>query len=100
MFIVFVIFAILLLFLFGFGIPVLIEFNTNMYNAGKDVLDVVNVSNLPEDAQDAIVSARDSTPEQISILSFFFEYSWLIVLLVLLFIIYLRSRTLVETEIK
>jgi len=98
MFIVFVLFAIVLAFLFGLAIPALIEINSNFYQSGQDILQTINKSELPQSASDAITEAENATPTIISILSFFYKYSWFIILLVLVLIIYIRSRTLVESE--
>ena len=98
MFIVFVIFAFLLILLFGLAIPFLIQVNSGLYEGGQLVLQQINKSQLPTDVADSITSAENSIPEQVNILSFFLKYSWFVILLVLLLIIYLRSRTLVETE--
>ena len=100
MFIVFVLFAILLLFLFGLAIPFLIQLNSGLYEGGKLALEQVNKSQLPEDISNSLQDAEDSIPSQINILSFFLQYSWFIILIVLMLIIYLRSRTMVETEYK
>ena len=100
MFLIFVFLSVILIFLFGFGIPMLIEFNTNMYNAGVDVINSTDISNLPQDAQDVINSAKDSVPQQINILSFFWKYSWVIVMLIVIFILFMKSRKEIEFEIR
>lgn len=98
MFIVFVLFAVLLVFLFGFGIPVLIDITNGFYEGGQDILENINTSELPENAADAIDSAENAAPTVMNILSFFYKYSWFIIIVVLVLIIYIRSRILVETE--
>lgn len=100
LFIVFVLFSVILIFLFGFAIPILIDFNSNIYNSAEDILDSVNTTDMPQETQDAITSAKNSIPTQIDVLSFFFEYSWFIVLLVVILVIFLYTRTLVEVDLK
>lgn len=97
---VFILMSILLLFLFGFSVPVLIEFNTQIYTAGEDVLNSINTSTLPNVVNESIQSAKQSTTNQISVLSFFFQYGWVIILIIILFILFMRSRTIVESEIR
>jgi len=97
---VFIIMSVLVLFLFGFAVPILIKFNTEIYSAGGDILNSINTSNLPQSANESIETARASTATQISALSFFYQYSWLIILIIVLFILFMRTRTTVETEIR
>ncbi len=100
MWLVFIIMSVLLLFLFGFAVPILIEFNTQFYSAGNDILNSINTSTLPAVANESIEAARTSTSQQISALSFFYQYSWLIILIIILFILFMRTRTIVESEIR
>lgn len=100
MFLVFIIFSTLLVFLFGLGIPILMKVNTEFYSAGEDVLNSINTTNLPPEMQEAITNAHSSISTQTEILSFFFQYGWIVVLIVILFILFMRSRTLVEAEIR
>jgi len=100
MFLVFIVFGILLVFLFGFGVPVLLKFNTEIYSAGQTILEDINTTNLPQEMQEAINASTQSVSTQTEILSFFFQYGWIIILIVILFVLFMRSRTLVEAEIR
>lgn len=104
-FFVFIFVSVILTFLFAVGIPMLIDINTGFYAAGEDILNdaenwlnKINDSDVKDQIQDTIDSSQDSLPEQIEILSFFFQYGWAVVIVAVLFVIFMSTRTTVETE--
>lgn len=105
LFFLFIFFSILLLFLFAFAVPLLIQIDTSFYTAGEDIFinsqDTINsIQNdtIKAEIQGSINSAKESIPEQISILSTFHKYGWLIIIIIILFILFMQSRIAVETD--
>jgi len=95
---VFIMLSFFLLFLFAIAIPMLMEVNDSFYSAAGDILSSIDTSQYPAEAQTAIDNAYNSIPQSQQILSFFFQYSWLFIILVLGLVIYLFSRTIIETD--
>lgn len=103
-FIAFMFLAITLVFLFGIGIPLLININTEFYAAGEDILNMsVNKTSQIQDAnaravfENAQSSMQASVQDQVSILSVFFQYGWLIIIVVIVLVLFMASRQQVET---
>jgi hypothetical protein len=104
-FLVFVFLAVILTFLFAFATPLLIDINTAFYAGGEIALedaetwlDEIQDQDVKDQLEDTIDSSRDSLPEQIEILGFFYQYGWAIIIIVTLFVIFMMTRTTVETE--
>lgn len=104
--IVFIFLAFILLTVFVFITPVLIEFNAEMYAAGEEILLDANATanefqnqDIKAQFQDALGSAQQSIPTQVSILAAFFQYAWIIILIVVLMVLYMLTRETVEAEI-
>jgi hypothetical protein len=101
LFFLFIFFAVLLLVLLAFGIPMLMSMDVSFYGAGQSILQQINIGSLPNDTVTAqinqsITTASASIPQQISVLSYFFQYSWVIMIPVLGIIIFMYARTQVE----
>ena len=103
-FMVFITLAIMLVFLFAVGIPMLTQINTEFYAAGEPMLDRAYDNAL--EVQDADVKAamlsnidgqRQSLPDQIEVLSVFFQYGWLIIIVVIVLILFMASRRSIES---
>lgn len=104
-FLVFVFMSAILIFLFGVAVPVLMDFNVNMYSAGERILEHTDLTAIQNDTARAHINATfeaalGATQENIDILSYFYQYSWLVILIVVLLVIFMRSRLMVETDIK
>lgn len=104
LFLVFVFMACLLVFLFGVATPVLMNWNVEMYSAGERILEHANIDEIQNETVRAAIqgsfdSALGATDENIEIMSYFYQYSWLIILIVLMLVVFLRSRSLVETDV-
>jgi hypothetical protein len=104
-FLVFIFFALMLSFLFAFAIPMLIDINTHLYTAGEIALvDAAEWTENIDDAavkaqiQDTLDSGKDSIPDQIEILGFFYQYSWLVIIVAVLFVVFMYTRMTVETS--
>ena len=103
LFLIFVIFSFVLVFLFAFAIPLLIHMDVTFYEAGQDILNMTDLDDIPEgpikeQLTEALDSSKASIPDQIDILSFFHQYSWLIIIIIVLFIVFMQSRYTVETD--
>ena len=97
-FLVFIILALVCIFLFGLIIPISIKLDSEIYNAAGDILGMVNTTN--ENITEAVEAARASISEQIEIKAAFFKYSWLIVILIISLVLFMKARTTVESEIR
>ena len=98
--------SIILLFLFAVAIPFMQTFNIEAYAMGEDILessqpaiDSIDNTEVRESIQGMIDSQLESTANQVDILGVFFQYGWLIIILVVLLIIFMASRETVETAI-
>jgi len=103
-FMVFIMLAVILVFLFAIGIPMLTQINSEFYKAGEPMLDTAyDNAMLIEDAdvQAAMLSniegQRQSIPDQIEVLSIFFQYGWLIIILVIVMVLFMSSRRSIES---
>jgi len=103
-FIAFVFLAITLVFLFGVGIPLLININTEFYAAGEDIINMSG--NTTSQIQDANARATfestqaallNSTEDQVDVLATFFQYGWLIIIVVIVLILFMAARQQVES---
>jgi len=105
-FFVFVFLATVLLTVFAIAIPLLININTEFYNAGQDIIDqansdlVIGDSEVAEAVSDVLTDASDSTADQITILAGLFQYSWLIIISVICLVIYIIARSTVEVNVR
>lgn len=103
-FLIFLILVITMAFLFGIGIPMAIDVNTEAYMAGETMLSNLNVSaiqdaTVKESLNNSIQQAKDSTVENVSVMSTFYQYSWLIAILVITFALYMLTRSNVEMQL-
>jgi len=103
-FMVFVLLAVMLVFLFAIGIPLLMAVNSEFYAAGEPLLDRATVSaNEVENAEvqaamlSNIEAQRQSIPDQMEVLGVFFQYGWLIIIVVIVMILFMASRKTIES---
>jgi len=104
-FLVFVYLGTITVFLFAIGIPFLISFSSGLYVAGDDIIgdasetigQIENVE-IKERIQATLTNAQSSTENTIDILSFFFQYSWVFVMLIITFTIFIIARKNVESN--
>jgi hypothetical protein len=104
-YIIFVFLAFITLTLFVFLTPIMMDFNTRIYTAGEIALIDANetasqIQNADVRAsfQSSLTSSQNSIPNQVAILSFFFQYAWIIVILVILLSLFIYTRQSVEAE--
>ena len=103
-FMVFIMLAVILVFLFAIGIPMLTQINSEFYKAGEPMLDTAYENALlveDADVQAAMLSnidgQRQSIPDQVEVLSIFFQYGWLIIILVIVMVLFMSSRRSIES---
>ena len=103
---VFIVLAIILLALFAFTIPLLQTIDAEFYKAAGPlmdkqqlVIDGISDANVKASMQANLDSQRQSIPNQIEVLSVFFQYGWLIIILVVVAVIFLLSRRNVEAGV-
>lgn len=104
-FIAFIFSAVMLVFLFSFAIPFLINFTTDMYEAGDHIIELAegNIENIRDETVkqrilDNLQRMQDSTEETIDYLGFFYQYSWILIILVVTLTIFMLARKVVETK--
>jgi cytoskeletal protein RodZ len=104
-FMVFVFMAVILVFLAAIGTPFLMATHVEFYKAGEIVLQDIDVStiqdvNVRTELNASLESAKSATTQNVSILSSFFQYAWIIIIIVILFVLFMESRVIVETDIR
>lgn len=106
-FIVFVVVAVLMTILFAFGIPLLISINTEFYKAGEELINEslteinqIQDQTIKDELNKALTDAKTATSNNIGILSWFYQYSWVFVVIVVALVIFMLARTTVETQIR
>lgn len=104
LFFAFVIVSIIMIVLFAFAIPLILATNIGLYGAGDDIMDKIDLGTINDAGirtaiNDSLTTARASTADNVSILSSFFQYSWLIIIVILGLIMFLYSRRIIETQV-
>lgn len=106
-FIAFIFISITLIFLFAVGIPFMIAWNTEMYAAGERIMSSSNIQATIDSIQDASIKAeiedvfteaKSSTSTNVSILGFFYQYGWIIIIIITCLMLFMKTRVLVETQ--
>lgn len=104
-FMVFILSSISILFLFGFAVPLMMDLDVGFYAAGESILndtdsyiDQIQDADVKAQLQATLNASKESIPDQVDILGFFFQYSWLIVIVAITFIIFMYTRFTVETQ--
>jgi len=102
-FFIFVALSVILIFLFALWIPMNELFLSEVYNASDKILTDANAS--IQDISNPEIKAnlmhlygeqRQQIPDSIDVLSTFFQYSWIIIPLILVIVLFLASRQQVE----
>ncbi len=82
------------------------DFNTQLYVAGEIALDdaiewtdKINDTDVKTQIQNTLASSKASIPDQIDVLGFFYQYSWVIVIIAVLMVIFMQTRLTVETSV-
>lgn len=104
-FIVFIFSAVMLVFLFSFAIPFLVDFSTDIYLAGDSILadaeskiDSITNATIKAQIQGNIDNMQAATAENIEYLSVFYKYSWILIIVIVTFTIFIIARQTVETK--
>ena len=104
-FLIFVFSATMLVFLFSFAIPFLTNFTTSLYVAGDDVIadaetkidEIQNVT-IREQIKSNLQNMQAATQENINYMAFFYQYSWILVIVIITFMLFMLARSIVETK--
>lgn len=106
-FIVFVALAVILLILFAAVIPLLIAFDTALYEGAEDIIldankTAGNIQNaeIKASLQSSLQASTDTIPTQIDIMSNFFQYGWILVIVVIVLVLFMISRQTVEVAVR
>ena len=106
-FIAFIFISIVLIFLFAVGIPFLMAWNTQMYAAGEQIMSDSSIQSAIDSISDATMKAeiegiftvaKSSTADNVSILGFFYQYGWIIIIIITCLMLFMKTRVLVETQ--
>lgn len=106
-FVMFVFLSIILLILFAVVIPVLQTMNIMFYENAEGILEKgkasaaqINDANVRGALESGLDAQTDSILTQIDILGVFFQYGWIIIILVITLVIFMITRQTVELQIK
>jgi uncharacterized membrane protein len=103
---IFIILAIILMALFAVTIPMLQTIDAQFYAAAQPLLDkqqiVINGitdANVQASMQANLDAQRVSIPHQIEVLGMFFQYGWIIIIVIIAVVLFLLARRNVEAGI-
>jgi len=104
-FLAFILSVTMLVFLFSFGIPFVTNFSTDLYVAGDSIIadaedELANINNatIRNQLTDSLNNMQGATQENIEYLSFFYQYSWVFIVLIITFTFFMLARKVVETR--
>lgn len=104
-FLVFIVLGFMLVILFAVAVPFLINFSTSSYAFGDQIigdstafLDDIQNETIKGQLQSSLSGAQGATQDNIDILTFFYQYGWIIIIVVTSFSIYMVARKVVETQ--
>lgn len=105
-FYVFIVLTIPLIIFFALGIPFIQTMLTALYEAGEPLIDEqatmaagISDANIRAAMEDNITSQRNSIPDQIDILSIFYQYSWIIIIVIISVTLFIFARRQTEVGI-
>lgn len=104
-FLAFIFSATMLVFLFSFAIPFLTSFTVDLYVAGDSIIanaeeEIDNIQNatIKNQIQSNLQDMQAATQENINYMSFFYQYGWVFVILIITFTFFMLARSIVETK--
>lgn len=102
---VFLMIAIVTILISAALIPMGIVFTTEMYTGGEQILKIANDSiqsisdpEVKASINDALGQAFDAQENNIVVLTDMFQYSWIIVIVLVFIVIFMYTRSLVEVR--
>lgn len=104
-FVAFLLISVVLIFFFVVATPFLMAINAGFYEASENILEtgeailpgIQNVT-IRGELQDAFNAAKSTTTENVNILSFFYQYSWIFILVITVMAVFILARRTVETR--
>ena len=101
--ILFIFVSLVLVVIFGFMTPVMIDFDTQIYLAGQDVMTNIDVDAIQDESvkqqiNQTLNESIASIPDQITILGFFHRYGWVVIIIIVFMILFVVARQWVEAE--
>lgn len=103
LYIYFIIAAISIVVIAGFMAPMGVRFNAAMYAAGEDIIedslaDIEGISDLTVRTQvnDTVHNALDASATNITVNANIFQYSWVVMILLVGLIVFIQTRRLTE----
>jgi hypothetical protein len=106
-FMVFIYLMFILLTLFALFIPIGIDLNVAFFGAGDDILadsenrlNEIDDSDVKTGIQNNLDAAQESTGNQIDILSSFFQYGWILIVVIVTFVIFVIARSNIEVGLR
>jgi len=104
---VFLYLAVILLALFAVFVPFLQTLNLELYDAGEDILErgkeataKINDANVRAQFDASLDAQTDSIITQVEILSLFFQYGWIIIMLIIVLVLFIATRKTIEIGIR
>lgn len=104
---VFLYLAVILLALFAVFVPFLQTLNLELYDAGEDILErgkeataKINDANVRAQFDASLDAQTDSIITQVEILSLFFQYGWIIIMLIIVLVLFIATRKTIEIGVR
>lgn len=101
--VIFFVLLVFLIFMFAFIIPVSLNINTKMYVSGEDQLNdaldsisQIQDENVQADLNATVLAARDGSIEGVGVLAFFIQYSWIFIVVVIVFVVVMLAQQNVQ----
>lgn len=98
-FLVFVLLGTMLLFLFAIACPFLISFSSHTYLMGQEImentmddLEAIENETIREEIIGTINQSQAATAENIDMLSFFFQYGWVLIIVIVSVVMWMLAR--------
>lgn len=105
-FVMFIVIAISLIFMAAVVIPFSQKFNVKIYEQAEKMyddnigdLDKINDANVRERLTNSMTAARDTIPTQILALDALFTYSWILIMILTVLVLFVLIRRDVERDV-
>lgn len=102
-YLVFLVIGVIILLIGAFAAPLGILLNSEMFQAGEDILLIANDSiqdinnaDVRDSVNDVVDSAYDNTENNIEIIGSMYQYAWVFMLILSVVVLFLFTRSLIE----
>lgn len=106
-FVVFITLSLILLTLFAVAIPFMVAIDIAFYEAAEDILITgkeanaqIQDANVREQFDASLDAQTESIATQVEILGFFFQYAWILIMIIITLVLFLATRQTVEIGVR